>query len=46
MRRRLWIYGGVAAVALGAGALFVTERPLTVQVVRPETNVALRIYGL
>lgn len=44
MRRR-WIYGAVAAV-LGAGVLFLTERPLTVSVVQPEQDVALRIYGL
>lgn len=44
--RRFWIYGVVAAVALGAGVLFLTERPLTVTVVQPETDVALRIYGL
>lgn len=46
MRRR-WIYGAVAAVlVLGAGVLFLTERPLTVSVVQPEQDVALRIYGL
>ena len=46
MRRR-WIYGAVAAVlALGSGALFLTERPLTVSVVQPEQDVSLRIYGL
>jgi HlyD family secretion protein len=44
--RRIWIYGVVAALAVGAGALFLTERPLTVAVVLPETDVALRIYGL
>ena len=46
MQRRYWIYGAVAAVALGAGVFIMTERPLTVQVVRPETDVPLRIYGL
>ncbi|RFC64710.1 MULTISPECIES: efflux RND transporter periplasmic adaptor subunit [Mesorhizobium] len=46
MRRR-WLYGVVAAVlVLGAGVLFLTERPLTVSVVQPEREVALRIYGL
>lgn len=46
MRRR-WLYGAVAAVlVLGAGVLFLTERPLAVTVVRPEHDVALRIYGL
>lgn len=44
--RRLWLYGAVAALALGAAALFLTERPLTVSVVQPERDVALRIYGL
>lgn len=46
MRRRSWIYAAVAVAALGAGVLFLTTRPLTVQVVRFETDVALRIYGL
>jgi len=46
MRRR-WIYGAVSVVlVLGAGVLFLTERPLTVSVVQPEQDVALRIYGL
>lgn len=31
---------------VGAGALLLFERPLTVTVVQPETDVALRIYGL
>lgn len=44
--RRLWLYGAVAALALGLAALFLTERPLTVSVVQPERDVALRIYGL
>jgi HlyD family secretion protein len=44
--RRLWLYGAAAVLALGAGALFVTERPLPVSVVEPEQDVALRIYGL
>lgn len=46
MQRRYWIYGAVAAVALGVAAFILTERPLPVQVVQPETDVALRIYGL
>jgi len=33
-------------LAIGAGILFMTERPLTVTVVQPETDVPLRIYGL
>ena len=45
MRKSL-IYGAVAVLALGAGALFLTERPLAVTVVSAETNVPLRIYGL
>ncbi|MBX8802353.1 efflux RND transporter periplasmic adaptor subunit [Ochrobactrum sp. MR28] len=41
------MYGAVAAVlVLGAGVLFLTERPITVSVVQPEQDVALRIYGL
>lgn len=44
--RRLWLYGAVAALAVGGMALFLTERPLTVGVVQPERDVALRIYGL
>lgn len=44
--RKTWLYGALAVVALGAGALFLTERPLQVAVARPETDVALRIYGL
>jgi len=44
--RKTWVYAGAAAVAVGAGALFLTERPLTVTVVPTETDVALRIYGL
>jgi HlyD family secretion protein len=44
--RRIWIYGVVAVVAVAAAVLFVMERPLSVPVVRPETGVVLRIYGL
>lgn len=44
--RRFWLYGAATALALGAGVLFLTERPLTVSVVQPERDVALRIYGL
>jgi HlyD family secretion protein len=33
-------------LAVGVGVLFMMERPPTVTVVRPETDVALRIYGL
>ena len=45
MRKR-WIIGAIAVLAIGGAALFVTERPLTVPVVRAETGVPLRIYGL
>ena len=44
--RKLWIFGSLAVLAIGAAVLFVMERPLSVTVVRPETDVALRIYGL
>lgn len=44
--RRLMVIGAVAVVALGAAATFILERPLSVPVVRPEADVALRIYGL
>jgi HlyD family secretion protein len=44
--RKIWVYAVVAVVGLGAGILFLTERPPTVTVVRPETDAALRIYGL
>lgn len=32
--RKIWVYAGVGMVALAAGALFLTERPLAVTVVR------------
>ena len=44
--RRAWVYGAVAALAIGAAALFLTQRPLAVSIVEPERDVALRIYGL
>lgn len=43
---RRWMFGAAAVLVLGAGVLFLTERPLTVSVVQPEQDVALRIYGL
>jgi HlyD family secretion protein len=46
MMQRAWMIGAAAVLAIGAGVLFMTERPLTVAVVQPETDVALRIYGL
>ena len=44
--QKAWFIGAVAVLAIGAGVLFMTERPLTVTVVEPEPDVALRIYGL
>ena len=44
--QKAWLIGAAALLAVGAAVLFMTERPLTVTVVRPETGVALRIYGL
>ncbi len=44
--RRVWLFGFLAALAIAAGFLFLTERPLTVTVAQPESDVALRIYGL
>ena len=44
--RRVWLLGVLLAVAGAAGFLFFSERPLTVAVVQPEHDVALRIYGL
>ncbi|MBB3811160.1 efflux RND transporter periplasmic adaptor subunit [Pseudochelatococcus contaminans] len=43
---RRWMFGAAAVLVLGAGVLFLTERPLTVNVVQAEQDVALRIYGL
>ncbi|WP_343117403.1 efflux RND transporter periplasmic adaptor subunit [Ostreiculturibacter nitratireducens] len=45
MRRGL-IFGGAAVVAIGIGALFLSERPLVVSIVEPESDTVLRIYGL
>ena len=44
--RRVWLFGFLVALAIAAGFLFLTERPLTVTVAQPESDVALRIYGL
>lgn len=44
--RKLWTFGALAVLAIGGSVLFVMERPLSVTVVRPETGVPLRIYGL
>ena len=45
MQRR-WIYAAVAVAALAAAALFVLERPLAVELVKQESDVVLRVYGL
>lgn len=44
--QKAWYIGAAAVLAIGAGVLFMTERPLTVAFVQPETDVALRIDGL
>ena len=44
--RRSWILGAAAVAAIGATALFLTERPLPVAIVQPEAGVPLRLYGL
>ncbi|WP_347267300.1 hypothetical protein [Paracoccus sp. (in: a-proteobacteria)] len=44
--RRIWLSVAFLAVLAGTAFLFLTERPLTVAVVQPEADVALRIYGL
>lgn len=44
--RRIWSSGILLATVAAVGFLFLTERPLTVAVVQPEQDVALRIYGL
>jgi HlyD family secretion protein len=44
--RKVLIYAAIAALAAGGAGWFILERPLSVPVVTPETNVALRIYGL
>lgn len=44
--RKAWVIGAAVVLGIGAGVLFLTERPLSVTIVRPETDVALRIYGL
>ena len=46
MKQKAWWIVAAAVLAVGAAVLFMTERPLTVTVVQPETGVALRIYGL
>jgi HlyD family secretion protein len=44
--RKFWLYAAATVVAIAALVAFLIERPLTVTVVRQESDVALRIYGL
>ncbi len=44
--RRLWLSGILLAAVLATGLTVFKERPLTVTVVQPDHDVALRIYGL
>lgn len=44
--RKSWILGALAVAAIGAGALVLTERPLSVTTVKAEADVPLRLYGL
>jgi HlyD family secretion protein len=34
--QKAWYIGAAAVLAIGAGVLFITERPLTVAVVQPD----------
>jgi HlyD family secretion protein len=43
---RFWFPGVIVALALAAGVYFVWQRPIEVEIVQPETNVQIRIYGL
>lgn len=36
----------IVAVAIAGAVIFINQRPLSVRLVQPETDVALRIYGL
>ena len=45
MIRRL-VFFAIAALAIAGTVIFINQRPLTVSVVQPEADVALRIYGL
>lgn len=44
--RRSWIVSGIAAIAATAGFVFLWQRPFSVELIRPEKDVQLRIYGL
>ena len=44
--RKSWFVVGVAAIALAGGIWVMRHRPLPVQVLSPETDVTLRLYGL
>ncbi|PZF78234.1 efflux RND transporter periplasmic adaptor subunit [Aestuariivirga litoralis] len=43
---RKWVILAVTAIATTAAAVLIFQRPLSVTVVRPESDVPLRIYGL
>jgi HlyD family secretion protein len=44
--RRVWILGIVAAVAVAGTGAYFADRPVAVRGVAPETDAALRVYGL
>lgn len=44
--RKTWIVTGLAALALAAGVSLLGNRPLTVNVLEPQENLDLRLYGL
>ena len=50
MRMKPVLHYGLAVVALGAiavlGVLFVSQRPVSVEVASIEENVAIRVFGL
>lgn len=43
---RKWVILAIATIATTAVTVLIIQRPLSVNVVRPETDVPLRIYGL
>lgn len=45
MRRKLGL-GALFVLLVSGGVIFLRERPITVQLATPETQVPLRIYGL
>lgn len=44
--QKVRVIGAAAVLAVGAAVLFLPETPPTVTIVRPETDVTLRPYGL